>query len=308
MTMDSATVYEKIFGGAITEIHFPAPLLRRYIVAYNFFGTYFLSPLFIHPIPNGLLEMYIHIGDSYLLVSNDNKVDRFKNFVVGLHELDYKEKLRPGASVFYQVFCIQFTYEGIFTLLGHKISDSLNCIVALEQLYGNRGKDLHDKLEDSSDNRERANFLDVFFTEILSSKQKKNNKISIVYDYLHRKTGRISVDDMAHTVGISYRTIHRIFRSELGICPKEYLKIIRFNNACQLLVQYPLCNLQDIVYYSGYYDQAHFIHEFKSIMKVSPLEFFKLCNGKFYLTRPFYIEEEDAKNFSRSQYEYAGLL
>jgi AraC-like DNA-binding protein len=303
-----ANFYEKYFGSATTEIFLPDPLLRRYIVAYNFFGTHFLPPLFIKPIPNGLLELIMHFGDSYLLVNNDPRIERFKNFVVGLYELDYKTKVQPGAFEYYQGVCIRFTYEGINTLLRLRISDSLNSIVALEQLYGNRGKDLHDKLEDSTDNRERANFLDVFFTDILSSKQKKNNKISIIYEYLHHKTGAISVDDMAYSVGLSYRTIHRVFRDELGVCPKEYLKIIRFNNVCRLLVQYPVCNLQDIVHFAGYYDQAHFIHDFKNIMKISPMEFLKQSNGKFYLTRPFYVEEEDAKKSNISLYESTAVI
>jgi AraC-like DNA-binding protein len=63
--------------------------------------------------------------------------------------------------------------------------------------------------------------------------------------------------------------------------------------------------MQDIIYHSGYYDQAHFIHDFKSIMKISPMEFFKQCKGKFYLTRPFYIEVDELIKLSRSECIYA---
>jgi AraC-like DNA-binding protein len=308
--MEPATVYEECFGGAVTEIFLPDPLLCRYIVAYNFYGTNYIPPFFINPVPNGLLEMYVHFGDSYLLNSDDSRIEGFKNFVVGLYELDYKVKVRPCASGYYQGVCIRFTYEGIVTLLGLQISDSLNSIINLEQIYDNRGKALHENLEDATGNFEKARLLDIFFICILSSKYKKNSKLSIIYEYLLRKTGRISIDDMAHTVGLSYRTIHRKFCNEVGICPKEYLKIIRFNNSCRLLVQYPFYDIQDIIYHSGYYDQAHFIHEFKSIMKISPGELLKQSNGKFFLTRPFYIEPEELlaipdKKTSRYEYEFA---
>jgi AraC-like DNA-binding protein len=311
--MESAAAYEECFGGTVTEIFLPDPLLARFLVAYNFFGTHSISPCFINPIPNGTLEMYIHFGDSYLLNSDSSRIERFRNFVVGLYELDHKVKVRPCASEYYQGVCIRFTYEGIITLLGLQISESLNNIINLEQIYDNRGRALHENLEDATGNPERARLLDIFFICILSSKYKKNRKLSIIYEYLLQKTGRISIDDMAHTVGLSYRTIHRKFCDEFGICPKEYLKIVRFNNACRLLVQYPLYDIQDIIHYSGYYDQAHFIHEFKSIMKISPGELLKQSNGKFFLTRPFYIEEEELhspaihdKKSHSPEYEYAG--
>jgi AraC-like DNA-binding protein len=295
--MESATVYEEFFGGIFTEYFLPDPLLSRYTVSYNFFGTNYRSPCFLNPVPNGLLEMYVHFGDSCLLIYNDSKIEKIINFVVGLYELDHKSKILPIASDYYQGVCIRFTYEGIDKLLGLKISDSLNNIISFEQIYDNRGKDLHDRLEYSTDNKERARLLDAFFIDILLSKYKKHSQLSTIYEYLRHKTGRISVDDMAHTVGISYRTIHRKFQNELGMCPKEYLKIIRFNNACRLLVHYPVYDIQDIIHHSGYYDQAHFIHDFKNIMKISPLEFYKLCKGKFYLTRPFYIEEDEVIKF-----------
>jgi AraC-like DNA-binding protein len=295
--MEPATVYEEFFGGISTEFYLPDPLLSSYIVSYNFFGTHYRSPCFFNPVPNGLLEMYVHFGDSCLLIFNESKVERFRNFVVGLYELDQETKVLPTASNYYQGVCIRFTYEGIYKLLGLKISDSLNDIISLDNIYDNKGKDLYEKLEDLTDNEERARLLDTFFINILLSKYKKHSQLSNIYKYLLHKTGRISVDNMARAVGFSYRTIHRKFQNELGMCPKEYLKIIRFNNACRLLVHYPFYDIQDIIHHSGYYDQAHFIHDFKSIMKISPLEFYKLCKGKFYLTRPFYIEEDEVIKF-----------
>jgi AraC-like DNA-binding protein len=296
--MDTTHVYEKLFGGTTTEIFFPAPLLRRYIISYNFFsGPHFVSSVFYNPIPNGLLEMYIHFGDSSLMIADGFEVEQYKNFIVGLFELDKKSKVRPVASDVYKGICLRFTYEGIDRLMGIKISESVNSIICLEDIYGNKGKELSERLQDAKDNQQKAGILDGFFLEILSWRYKKNARLSIIYEYLQKKTGRISVDDMADTAGLSYRTIHRRFKEELGVGPKDYLQIIRFNNVCQLLVQYPTLDLQDIIYFSGYYDQSHFIHEFKSIMKVSPLEFLKKSKGKFYLTRPFYLDDEDIKLF-----------
>jgi AraC-like DNA-binding protein len=77
----------------------------------------------------------------------------------------------------------------------------------------------------------------------------------------------------------------------MGMVPKDYLKIIRFSHACQLMGQYPHADWFDIVCECGYYDQMHFIHEFKSIMGCPPQKFLEQCKGQFYFLRPFIIVE-----------------
>jgi AraC-like DNA-binding protein len=103
------------------------------------------------------------------------------------------------------------------------------------------------------------------------------------------KNACCTIDEIANNQKCTDRTVQRLFKAYVGILPKDYLKIIRFNNACKLLSQYPDIDWFDIVYSCGYYDQMHFIHEFKSIMNCPPLKFLEKCEGKFYFFRPLQI-------------------
>lgn len=103
--------------------------------------------------------------------------------------------------------------------------------------------------------------------------------------------GKCKVSELAKNLNISDRTLHRIFLKEVGINPKDYLKIIRFNHACKLMSAYPDIDWFEIIYNCGYYDQMHFIREFKYIMKATPDYFLKICNGTFYFERPVRITE-----------------
>ncbi|PKQ60287.1 hypothetical protein BZG02_20015 [Labilibaculum filiforme] len=112
----------------------------------------------------------------------------------------------------------------------------------------------------------------------------------MVCEYINEKNAFCSVNDLATLLNCSDRTIRRLFKNELGICPKTYLKIIRFNLLCKKLESFPDLDWFDIVCECGYYDQMHFIHEFKSIMNCTPQSFMKKCKGRFYFHRPFLIE------------------
>ena len=286
--------YTDFFGGIITVTYKPAPILSRYIKQYNFFKSQNSSFTFFTPIPNGSLELLIHLGNNSLIIQNSSSTRYHSNFVVGLYELDCKAKVKPvSLENCYRGICIKFSYEGIRTLLGIRISDSLNKAISMQDLYGSKGLHLCNLLENEPDLVKRCNLMDWFFLDILSSKNLKNNKLSIINNYLQKTEGKISVADLAEKSNMSYRSLHRCFKEEIGICPKEYLKIVRFNKVCSRLRLFPYIHFPDILYSSGYYDQAHFIHDFKSIMKLSPLEFLKKCKGNFYLTRPFVIEDTE---------------
>jgi AraC-like DNA-binding protein len=100
-------------------------------------------------------------------------------------------------------------------------------------------------------------------------------------------TGLLSVGRLARELQMSYKSLYRLFVDEMGMSPKMYLKIVRFNRACYLLDYESKPNVNEIVYECGYHDQPHFIHEFKSIMKESPKHYLQPDRGKFYFDRPY---------------------
>lgn len=86
--------------------------------------------------------------------------------------------------------------------------------------------------------------------------------------------GNVTVKDLAESAGYSERNLNRVFTGEIGITPKKFSRIIRFQNALQALEEhgirdYRLCDINEF----GYYDEAHFIHDFKAFCGQSPVKF-----------------------------------
>lgn len=77
---------------------------------------------------------------------------------------------------------------------------------------------------------------------------------------------------MAAALYVSQSTLERRFRSIIGTTPKKFASIVRFKQA---LSHYkPQASLTDLGYEAGFYDQAHFIREFKSFTGETPEQFF----------------------------------
>jgi AraC-like DNA-binding protein len=93
---------------------------------------------------------------------------------------------------------------------------------------------------------------------------------------LHRirtSRGMVSVKELVSTVALSERQLERRFRDQTGLTPKAFARLTRFRTAAMTLQQSPLQPLDDLAQNGGYYDQAHFIHDFKAFAGLTPTEF-----------------------------------
>jgi len=110
---------------------------------------------------------------------------------------------------------------------------------------------------------------------------------------LHRineRRGLIKVEDLAADTGYSTRYINKTFTRHLGLSPKQFCRIVRFQSSLELIYLQPDIPISYIVAELGYYDQAHFSKEFKD----------------FSLTTPSQLQEKFKARIDRHQISVAG--
>ncbi|MDV6234096.1 helix-turn-helix domain-containing protein [Leptospira ellisii] len=91
---------------------------------------------------------------------------------------------------------------------------------------------------------------------------------------IRSQNGETSISSLASDLGISQSKLEKDYKLFLGLSPKEYAGLIRFRKTIDLKAESP--NLTDLAYRSGYYDQAHFIREFKKRTGKSPKRWFRI--------------------------------
>ncbi len=117
-------------------------------------------------------------------------------------------------------------------------------------------------LEATADLDAQARLLDAFFLERLALDE-AHGCFAAALDALARAGGNATVDAIAKSAGVSSRQLDRLFARYLGIAPKPVGRILRFQQTLRALMQDPGCSLADVAAAAGYFDQAHFIKDFK---------------------------------------------
>lgn len=88
---------------------------------------------------------------------------------------------------------------------------------------------------------------------------------------MYRTSGSISIRDLAEGIGYSERYLRKKFEQSLGISPKQYNRIIRFQRALEGIVRCG-ASLTDVAIERGYFDQAHFMKDFKLFSQLTPVQ------------------------------------
>jgi AraC-like DNA-binding protein len=86
--------------------------------------------------------------------------------------------------------------------------------------------------------------------------------------------GLVRVADLARSVGVSTRQLERVFHERVGLAPKLFLRILRFQHVLRTLRGgTPATRWADVAVANGFYDQAHFNHDFQAFVGESPSAF-----------------------------------
>lgn len=181
----------------------------------------------------------------------------------------------------------QFTVDGFYHLIGvsfysHAIprlfnipaSELNHAFISLDTFLGQEGVILNEKIALAQNTPQRIELLSACFMTMLKKPQLEDPLISRAIKAIRSSNGKTKIEDLANTFCLSQKQFNRRFKAFSGFNPKTYSRIIRFESVIQT---YPhTANLTETAYAHDYYDQAHFIHEFKSFTGFAPGDFWKL--------------------------------
>ena len=181
-------------------------------------------------------------------------------------------EIRPTGSS--DIIAARFHPDGFVPFASMSISDMENKAVPLKDLFGEDGHQLEIQVLSSETNLIRIQLIEDFFLQKLTSPETLERLIRSGIELLHKFNGQVSVTDLAALLNTNRRQLERKFYTSVGISPKQLSKIIRLQSALKMLEQKQFTNLTSLAYANGYFDQAHFIKDFKELTGMSPKKFY----------------------------------
>lgn len=221
-------------------------------------------------LPDGCMEMIFHYGDLYQQYFADgSSIVQPRSFVFG-QITKYIEIAPTGAS---GIISARFLPEGIGPFINMPVTSLENKAVAIAEIFAD-GSSLEKHVINANNNEERIKLVESF----LLSKLIEPNTIDTIarscVEAIFQSQGRIAVVELAGKMNINRRSMERKFTTAIGMSPKQLARVARLQSTLKMLEQKKFTSLTSLAYENGYYDQAHFIKDFKEFTGMSPKSFY----------------------------------
>jgi AraC-like DNA-binding protein len=223
-----------------------------------------------HIVPSGTLEVVINLHEDEIRIhdpADPRRYTRYSGAVVsGAYRGHFVIDTRAHASI----IGVHFRPAGAFPLLGVPPGSLTDTHVDLEAIWGAGAADLRDRLCAARDLDERFRILDGELTRRLSPTARQRDEVKFAIRQLTR--AHASVGGVAAEVGLSHRQLIEIFTAEVGVAPKAFSRVRRFQRALTLAKQSASPDWAQVALTCGYFDQSHLIREFVALSGLSPKE------------------------------------
>lgn len=247
-------------------------ILKKYVQYFLFFKKTDSTILNYTTFPNKnlCLSIYKQNKVDYLnnpTVNNCIITQGNKNFVsklYGFHNMPFKVDIN---SCLDQV-CIIFYPSALRTFTNESYNDLINSESVFEDIFSTKNHFLLEQIFEVDNFAKRTEILEELLLKNLKNKipDKLKEGLHFISQY---NTENITVETLADKLQISDTSLYRLFKNNLGQNPKSYLKTIRFRTILDKITN-GHHTPTEIDYLHKYYDQAHFINDFKTYTGYSP--------------------------------------
>jgi AraC-like DNA-binding protein len=170
---------------------------------------------------------------------------------------------------------VQFRPGGAFAFFGGSAREFENVHLSLADIWGADAERLHQRVVQAPAPDDKIEILFRAMAERFDECT-HHPAVALTLALFGRAPHRVSVKDAARRAEVSQKTLIRLFAEEVGMTPKTYLRVSRFQRVLSRLHAASSVDWMEVVERHGYYDQPHFIREFKQFSGFAPSEYFRL--------------------------------
>ena len=254
------------------QVYSPVPELRPFVKCFwTLDDEGSQEPVRQRILPDGCIEMIFHYGDLFRQYFEDGtNTIQPRCFVFG--QITKFIEIAPTGKT--GTISARFLPGGLLPFLHVDISSLENKAVSMGELFGEKGEILEESVIAANNNKDRQKLIESFLLSLLEDPKTIDKITRDCVEVILQSQGQTDMDELAGLVNVNRRNIERRFASSIGMSPKQLSRVVRLQATLRMLEQKNFTSLTSLAYENGYYDQAHFIKDFKEFTGIKPKSFY----------------------------------
>ena len=241
--------------------HVPQPPLSDYVSVFWLAEGYAVPHAQERLLPTGAMDLVIALDE-------DNRTG--SGISGARSEFAVLDTSRP-----FSVIGAHFKAGGGFPFFSPPADELQNLDVPLDAVWGRYANTVREQLLETPTSEARFRILERALLEKSAGRLGRHPAVRFALKEFRPSAASGSIADMTHRIGLSARRFAEVFRNEVGLTPKLFCRIRRFQGVLDSLERMSEINWTDIAISCGYLDQAHFNHDFRAFSGVNPSTYLK---------------------------------
>ena len=260
------------------------PLLKKYI---KFFWEIRANHMQLNHkiIPVRNIDLKFNLSETpHFLQLNDQKHLLENVYFSGLQDHFRNAHILLNGKV--HVLGICFFPEGFFPFLKIPVSEFKNQLLGAREVGFYPAKTISERLKEASDIASRLTILEKELLSILDNDIQTPERFRQLFNSLKQSDNSLQIAEFCKQNSIGKRKLERMYNKYVGVSAKTYCTLNRFQNTLNQLFQNDYSKLSDIAYGNDYFDQMHFIRDFKRFAGNTPKSFVHQNNSMLHVGKP----------------------
>ncbi len=238
-------------------------------------------------VPDGCMELIFILADDIKRFTSENEfIIQPRAMVVG--QITEPFTIQPLGEV--HCFATRFYPYGVANFINAPLKKLENKETPITELFEESiANELEQKIIQASDTQQRIQIIETFLLNKLHETATIDHIVKSTVDILFETSGSSPIKSILKEDLSKRRQLERKFLKQIGMSPKQLSKVVRLQTALKMLINQKTETLTQIAYESEYYDQNHFIKDFKEFTGTTPKEF--LTDDQLILSSLFYTKD-----------------
>ena len=247
------------------------PLLKNYI---KFFWELHIENAYLNHkiIPQRNINLRINLNETPHSI-NSNGVEHLLEdiYFSGLHDHFKNMQLKINGKV--DVLGVCFFTDGFYPFFKIPVSEFKNQLLGAREVGFKITKTITERLKEATDIYSRLSILENELTLLLINTNQTSVKFRQIFNALKQNDNDQQISEFCNLNNIGIRNLERLYNKYVGVSANTYSTLNRFHKSLNSLLFNDYSKLSDLAYDNGYFDQMHFIKEFKRFAGNTPHSF-----------------------------------
>ncbi len=252
------------------RLHTPGVPLARFVQCFWYWEGAPESHSKERLMPTGEPCIIFNLRDEPIRIYDWKNVDRWETYGQAVLSGARSEPFVIDTLQQERVFGIQFRAGGSFPFFRMPSSEVTNCDVSLDCAWGRAADEIRTRLLEAESVDAMFPAAEDALVRQLARPLELHPAVSFAAQRFSANPHTTSVASVLDAVGLSHRRFSELFQNQAGLTPKSFCRVRRFQRVLRSIHARRDFEWVDIALACGYYDQAHFIHDFQSFSGFTP--------------------------------------